>query len=588
MRGVCADWTLIDYFRGMRIGISSVCGPDDVYAGNLAGGLEALAAGVTDRPRLLALPQLARARRRGAARDPGVRAAGDLRLRHVPGAAGEPRVRHRPRSASTTPGASAAGRSAGDEGTVRMGIALTELGLVPWEVTVGEVALARELDVMVTAHTGSVHAASPAPRGRADGGRRPAGRRPGPRALQRLHRPRARPARRPRRHRLGHARDRAADGDGVPGDRRARERSPAGRLRLRHRLQQQRRYVHADADGTSGRAGPGQPALDRRAARCPRSSRSGPATRCGWRPSAAPRRWASDRRPARSRPARPPTCSSSAPTASGSVPVNDPVATFVLQCSAADVDTVLVAGEPLKRDGALVGRATRPTASTLVGAVERPHPRGAGAARRPAAARARGLPRHDPGGDRDEPRRRTGGGGDERAARFVDLSAPIENSPEDLLEPLRTEIEFEDHAAGAALIEQLFGVPPRLLRTARAGPTTPSRRFGTHNSTHVDAPWHYNSTINGEPAQRIDELPLEWFFAPRRRARLHRQGGRRRGHRRRGRGRARARRPRPAAARHRPRAHRPRRVLRPARLHGARPGRHRARRPNGSTSAASA
>jgi kynurenine formamidase len=39
-------------------------------------------------------------------------------------------------------------------------------------------------------------------------------------------------------------------------------------------------------------------------------------------------------------------------------------------------------------------------------------------------------------------------------------------------------------------------------------------RFGTHNSTHVDAPWHYNSTIAGQRAQTIDELPLEWFHAP--------------------------------------------------------------------------
>jgi kynurenine formamidase len=30
----------------------------------------------------------------------------------------------------------------------------------------------------------------------------------------------------------------------------------------------------------------------------------------------------------------------------------------------------------------------------------------------------------------------------------------------------------------------------------------------------VDAPWHYNSTIDGGPAQTIDELPLEWFFGP--------------------------------------------------------------------------
>ena len=38
--------------------------------------------------------------------------------------------------------------------------------------------------------------------------------------------------------------------------------------------------------------------------------------------------------------------------------------------------------------------------------------------------------------------------------------------------------------------------------------------IGTHAGTHVDAPWHYNSTIQGAPAQTIDELPLERFFGP--------------------------------------------------------------------------
>jgi hypothetical protein len=38
--------------------------------------------------------------------------------------------------------------------------------------------------------------------------------------------------------------------------------------------------------------------------------------------------------------------------------------------------------------------------------------------------------------------------------------------------------------------------------------------LGTHNSTHVDAPWHYNSTIEGRRAETIEELPLEWFFGP--------------------------------------------------------------------------
>jgi kynurenine formamidase len=98
--------------------------------------------------------------------------------------------------------------------------------------------------------------------------------------------------------------------------------------------------------------------------------------------------------------------------------------------------------------------------------------------------------------------------------RIVDLSAPIENSPAELIEPLRTEIEFSGHAAGAAQAEQLFGVTADLLRDGEGWATEDIRRLGTHNSTHVDAPWHYNSRIRGEPAQTIDELPLEWFYAP--------------------------------------------------------------------------
>jgi hypothetical protein len=77
-----------------------------------------------------------------------------------------------------------------------------------------------------------------------------------------------------------------------------------------------------------------------------------------------------------------------------------------------------------------------------------------------------------------------------------------------------TEISFEDHAAGAKAVETLFGVPPELLRDGEGWATETFLRFGTHNSTHVDAPWHYNSRIGGEPARTIDELPLEWFYAP--------------------------------------------------------------------------
>jgi kynurenine formamidase len=97
--------------------------------------------------------------------------------------------------------------------------------------------------------------------------------------------------------------------------------------------------------------------------------------------------------------------------------------------------------------------------------------------------------------------------------RFVDLSGPIAQGPPELPEVLRTDIEYQDHAAGAMQIEALLGVPARLLRDGEGWTTERFTNLGTHNATHVDAPWHYNSTIAGEPAQTIDQLPLEWFFS---------------------------------------------------------------------------
>src|SRR5919108_5102787 len=41
-RGVCGDWTLEEYFRGIRMTVSPNCSAEDVYAGNYVGALEAL------------------------------------------------------------------------------------------------------------------------------------------------------------------------------------------------------------------------------------------------------------------------------------------------------------------------------------------------------------------------------------------------------------------------------------------------------------------------------------------------------------------------------------------------------------------
>lgn len=98
--------------------------------------------------------------------------------------------------------------------------------------------------------------------------------------------------------------------------------------------------------------------------------------------------------------------------------------------------------------------------------------------------------------------------------RIIDLSAPIESTGPGMPEHLRTHITYDDHHAGAAAIESMFGVPQRLLHDGEGWAVEFFDRLGTHNSTHVDAPYHYNSRIGGQPAQTIDELPLELFFAP--------------------------------------------------------------------------
>ena len=96
---------------------------------------------------------------------------------------------------------------------------------------------------------------------------------------------------------------------------------------------------------------------------------------------------------------------------------------------------------------------------------------------------------------------------------LIDLSATIVHSPPQVPEVVRTDLLYHDHAQGAAQIQAILKVPPSLLRNGEGWATETFTRFGTHDSTHVDAPYHYNSTIQGQPAQTIDQLPLEWFFS---------------------------------------------------------------------------
>jgi kynurenine formamidase len=98
------------------------------------------------------------------------------------------------------------------------------------------------------------------------------------------------------------------------------------------------------------------------------------------------------------------------------------------------------------------------------------------------------------------------------AMRIVDLSATIAPSTPDASPLERVDIHYTSHAQGAAQIEAMLNVPGHLLRDGEGWAIEELVRLGTHNVTHVDAPWHYNSQIQRQKAATIDELPLEWFF----------------------------------------------------------------------------
>jgi kynurenine formamidase len=98
--------------------------------------------------------------------------------------------------------------------------------------------------------------------------------------------------------------------------------------------------------------------------------------------------------------------------------------------------------------------------------------------------------------------------------RLVDLSVPLEN--EAVSEPLPAKIHYIRHAGeGLQQMQEFFGVQPDdLVWSGGQGWAVEQIQAITHTGTHVDAPYHYGATSEGRPARTIDEVPLQWCFAP--------------------------------------------------------------------------
>ena len=101
------------------------------------------------------------------------------------------------------------------------------------------------------------------------------------------------------------------------------------------------------------------------------------------------------------------------------------------------------------------------------------------------------------------------------APRIIDISVALQNDIAS--DPPGTEprITYIDHKQSAEQVCAFFpGLTPAEL-PEQEGWAVERIDISTHNGTHLDAPWHFASTMDGgKRAITIDEVPLEWCFNP--------------------------------------------------------------------------
>jgi kynurenine formamidase len=98
---------------------------------------------------------------------------------------------------------------------------------------------------------------------------------------------------------------------------------------------------------------------------------------------------------------------------------------------------------------------------------------------------------------------------------FIDLSIFLENDVVSDPPGYMPHIDYLDHKTSVPELLACFpGLQAADLPDGEAWAIERVQLI-THNGTHLDAPYHFASTMNhGERAITIDEVPLEWCFQP--------------------------------------------------------------------------
>ena len=101
------------------------------------------------------------------------------------------------------------------------------------------------------------------------------------------------------------------------------------------------------------------------------------------------------------------------------------------------------------------------------------------------------------------------------ARRIVDISTALKAGIASDPKGTEPQITYIDHQQS---VGQLTGFFPGLTKEqlpAGEGWAVEQLVVSTHNGTHLDAPYHFHSTMDGgKRALTIDEVPLEWCFGP--------------------------------------------------------------------------
>ena len=98
---------------------------------------------------------------------------------------------------------------------------------------------------------------------------------------------------------------------------------------------------------------------------------------------------------------------------------------------------------------------------------------------------------------------------------IIDISMPIENEVISDPLPYNPKITYFNHHQSYEQMAPFFpGLKKEDLPDGEAWAVEMVQLI-THNGTHLDAPYHFASTMNrGERAITIDEVPLEWCMQP--------------------------------------------------------------------------